>query len=73
MYFGEQQFFCGPGEIQMLRDRPEYPYAEILYHDALRLWFPFKIPATSMPKPISIVLAPDWQWRTEIHARLYGQ
>jgi hypothetical protein len=28
----EQQFLCGPAEIQMLCDSPEYSNAEILYH-----------------------------------------
>jgi hypothetical protein len=29
----EQQLLCGPAEIQMLCDGPEYSNAEILYHD----------------------------------------
>jgi hypothetical protein len=35
----EQQFLCGTAEIQMLCDRPEYSYAEIFYHDPIRLLF----------------------------------
>ena len=38
----EQQLLCGPAEVQMLCDRPEYSNAEIFYHDAIRLLFPFK-------------------------------
>jgi hypothetical protein len=45
----EQQFLCGPAEIQMLRDRPEYSNAEILYHDPIHLPFSFKFKPGQAP------------------------
>src|SRR5260370_9409296 len=45
----EQQFFCGPAEVQMLCDGPEYSYAEIFYHDSIRLLFSFNLPTRSEP------------------------